>query len=346
MNTRAKLLYQLFFENPAEGGRKCIQNPSRWPTDEEINAVLPFLVIVGTPVNAVAASAILTGTALGVKASAILTAAGQATAGKTVTIGENVYEFVAALSEPAVPYEVKLGDDASGTLDNLIAAINGDEGAGTVYGEGTEAHPDVTAAAGAGDTMDVTAIVAGTDGNAIAKAEDDDNLDWDGSGAYLTGGVDGIKEGDTVTIGTTIYTFVEALSDPAEAYEVLIGASVSDTLDNLIAAITYDDGEGTNEGVKYGEGTEAHPDVTAAAGAGDTMNVTALVKGVAGNSIAKAETSDGLDWDGTGAVLTGGVNGTVGTAGEFRMDASYIYSLLADNTISDANWERTARASY
>lgn len=88
-------------------------------------------------------------------------------AGNTVTIAGIRYTFVAALTVPAVPYEVLVGLTDSDSLDNLIAAINAAAGAGTTYGTGTAVHPSVTAVAGAGDTMDVSAKTAGPNGNSI-----------------------------------------------------------------------------------------------------------------------------------------------------------------------------------
>lgn len=106
------------------------------------------------------------------KATAILTLTGNATNNQTVTIGSVVYTFKTTLSVgPAVPYEVKIGAAATNTIDNLIAAITAGAGAGTNYGTGTVAHPLVTAAAGAGDTMDLTAKAEGPAGNGIVLAE-------------------------------------------------------------------------------------------------------------------------------------------------------------------------------
>ena len=98
-----------------------------------------------------------------------------------------------------------------------------------------------------------------------------------------------VATGETVTIGSQTYTFRTALTASTTANEVLIGATASDSLDNLIAAVTA----GTGGGVKYGSATTANALATAAAGAGDTMTVTALVKGASGNSIATTETLAG-----------------------------------------------------
>lgn len=102
------------------------------------------------------------------QATATLTLTGNATENQTVTIGDKVYRFKAT---PAAINDVDIGGTASVTIDNLIAAINGAAGAGTLYFTGTVAHPLVTAAAGAGDTMDLTAKALGPAGNGIVLAE-------------------------------------------------------------------------------------------------------------------------------------------------------------------------------
>jgi hypothetical protein len=107
-----------------------------------------------------------------------------------------------------------------------------------------------------------------------------------------------VANNDTVTIGTVVYTFQTVLIDAPN--NVLIGATASDSLDNLIAAINAAAGAGT----LYGTGTVANPFVSAVAGAGDTMVVTADVAGVAGNSIVVTETSANLSWN--TPTLTGG----------------------------------------
>lgn len=103
-----------------------------------------------------------------VAATGVLTLTGNAVNGETVTIGGVVYTFVTAL---ASAFDVLIGAAATNSIDNLIAAINGAAGEGSTYGTGTTAHPTVGAAAGVGDTMDVTADTAGTAGNSIATTE-------------------------------------------------------------------------------------------------------------------------------------------------------------------------------
>lgn len=125
--------------------------------------------------------------AAAVAATGTLTLTGNASDTETVTIGTKTYTFQTVLTN--VDGNVLIGASASDTLDNLIAAINLGAGAGTLYAAATTANGFVTAAAGAGDTMDVTAIKAGTYGNTYATTETLTNGSW--GAATLTGGSGG-----------------------------------------------------------------------------------------------------------------------------------------------------------
>jgi hypothetical protein len=109
----------------------------------------------------------------------------------TVTIGSTVYTFKDTLTPTA--FEVLVGADGNAALDNLIAAINGGAGSGTLYAAGTTAHPTVTASARATATTTVTANFGGQYGNLIATAattSPDSHMDWEGAGVFLAGGLD------------------------------------------------------------------------------------------------------------------------------------------------------------
>ncbi len=101
---------------------------------------------------------------------------------------------------------------------------------------------------------------------------------------------------EIVTIDTKVYTFQTVLTNVDG--NVLIGATASDSLDNLIAAITLGAGAGTT----YAAATTLHPTVTAAAGPGDTMDATAKLPG--GNSIVTTTNLANGSWG--GATLSGG----------------------------------------
>lgn len=133
-----------------------------------------------------------------VQADGTYTLAGNVSNNDTVTIGTTVYTYKTVLTGAA--YEVLIGGSASVTLDNLIAAINAAAGEGTLYGTGTDAHTLVTAAAGTGDTMDVTAILDGPGGNSIATTEAGANSSW--GTATLTGGDASVTVAENLTTET------------------------------------------------------------------------------------------------------------------------------------------------
>lgn len=103
-------------------------------------------------------------------------------------------------------------------------------------------------------------------------------------------GTDVFSDGETITVDETVYTMKTTLT--GEAYEVLIGASLAVSLDNLKSAINASAGEGTT----YGTGTVAHPTVTATTNTDTTQVVEAIEIGTAGNSIATTETADNASW--------------------------------------------------
>ncbi len=232
-------------------------------------------------------------------ATNILTLTGNAADTETVTIGATVYTFLTVLVD--APYNVLIGADAEESIDNLVAAIMAAAGEGTLYGTGTVAHPDVEAAAGAADTMDVTALVRGSAGNAIATT---DTMGAEGTWTEvtLTGGTS-----ESVTIGAITYNFVNAAT--TTAYDVEIGVSASATLDNLIACINAAAGSGT----VYGSASVVHPQVRAFAGALDTMVVQTksdTILTAVGTLIATTDecVDAGNVWG--AATLADGTNGT------------------------------------
>lgn len=113
---------------------------------------------------------------------------------------------------------------------------------------------------------------------------------------------------ETLTVGTVgsgspvpgVYTFKTALT--GAALEVLIGATIANTLANVVAAINNGPGAGT----VYGAGTAINNDVLAASLPGDQFQVTAVLPGTGGNSLAVSTTAADGFWD--GATLHGGLD--------------------------------------
>ena len=117
------------------------------------------------------------------------------------------------------------------------------------------------------------------------------------TGTITASGV--FTDGDTVTVDTTVYTIVDALT--GNSYEVLNGTAAV-ALDNLKSAINATAGGGTT----YGINTRPHPTVTATTNTDTTQVVEAIAVGTGANTIATTETGANSAW---GAVtLEGGVD--------------------------------------
>ena len=136
----------------------------------QMEAIPGCFSVVGTPVNAVAAS----GT---------LTIATQPSLTDTITIGEKTYTFVAEVQADA-DGEIGIGADLAAAKVNIVAAINGTDGFNT-------AHPVVTAAAFSGDDCVITAATKGALANATATTTALDDATDDFAAATLEGGIDG-----------------------------------------------------------------------------------------------------------------------------------------------------------
>lgn len=118
--------------------------------------------------------------------------------------------------------------------------------------------------------------------------------------------------GNTITIGTETYTFVATTPG---ADEIEIGASVADTVDNIIAEL--------NSGSAV---------VTAAQGPGNSVALTAQTAGVAGNNIAT--TSVGANLVFGAATLQGGAAPTTDP----------VWNALEPNSFTDFGAEVTTAA--
>lgn len=287
------------------------------------------------------------------KAAGILTSDNtNPAAGDTVTIGSKIYTFVTAFSSH-VANEIMIGSDADTTLANLVAAINGASGKGEKYSVPTEAQTLVTASAVSEHAITITYNTVGVAGNAFVKAESSAHLDWDGTGGFLTGGLDSIANevligddadeslanlkaaingaagsGTTYSSATVASTEVEA---GAIASHVLAISALDAGIDgNALASTTDEATLGFTSTVLAGgvDETPINTQVSSSDVAAHAITVTALVAGAAGNLIAKAEDDAHLDWDGTGDTLTGG-GSTIGTSEPIGKGGGVLRSITA-----------------
>jgi hypothetical protein len=113
-------------------------------------------------------------------------AAGNAANSDTLVIMGRTYTFRTTLSGGGLPNEILIGGNATQTAQNVVAAINGATGEGTLYGAGTTQN-ELVSATNSGGVVTLTARQVGTVGNAITLVATGANLSV--SGATLTGGV-------------------------------------------------------------------------------------------------------------------------------------------------------------
>lgn len=261
----------------------------------------------------------------GTHAVTVFTSSGVVVAGQTITIGSTVYTAVADL--PAAAYQVYMGANAQAFLVNLKYALNATSGqAGTAYGYGTAAHPSVVGVTSDATTITIRGRVPGTSLNTVATTETFTNGSFPDT--TLGGGTGASDPGvttaaATVTIDTTVYTFVDALSETYGAtaipYQVLAGADVAASLDNLKLAINATGTAGTN----YSTGTAAHASVVATTNTDTAQTIRGRVPGTSLNTLATTETLANTTWadttlgGGTGAsdpgVTTAGATFTIGS---------------------------------
>lgn len=134
---------------------------------------------------------------------------------------------------------------------------------------------------------------------------------------------DVITNGETVTIGTKVYTFQDTLTNVDG--NVHIGADVEETLDNLRNAINLGPGAGTD----YAAAMTLHPTVSGTSSDATTLVVTAKTPGTAGNSIATTETLADGSWG--AVVLEGGTAGTINTTTAYPCGIRVIGEKLTPN---------------
>ena len=128
-----------------------------------------------------------------------------------------------------------------------------------------------------------------------------------GTFATTTGTTTGVfSDGDTITIDKTTYTMRTALTNSGNTpYEVFIGAAVTNSLDNIRAAIDGLAGAGT----LYGVGTLPHPTVKVTTKTASAITVVALQSGTAANTIATTKgVAANFSW--AGVTMNSGTPGT------------------------------------
>ena len=121
-----------------------------------------------------------------------------AAADDTITVGTTEYTAIAnGVTLTAGTFRIGSGG-TSGTITNLIAAVNGTDGVNTA-----DATIVLTAGSGAGE-VDATAVVGGVAGNDLAIAEASSVFSWASGHTNLTGGLDATQDQSGAAIGVAV----------------------------------------------------------------------------------------------------------------------------------------------
>lgn len=137
-----------------------------------------------------------------------------------------------------------------------------------------------------------------------------------------------IQDGDTATIGETVYRF-KAVTE--QAFDVALGANDAAALDNLKLAIN---GTGAGDGSDYHAGTTPHPSVVATTNTDTTQKFVARIPGTAANALATTSSGATLTWADT--TLGGGTgDSNAGVTPETVTVGSKTYSFV--DVLSETN---------
>lgn len=126
---------------------------------------------------------------------------------------------------------------------------------------------------------------------------------------------------ETVVIGGKTYRFKNTT---AQANDVKIGAALTNTLDNLKAAVNA---SGTGDGTDYHTGTTANANVDASTKTATTLLFTAEAVGTAGNAVTSTETSTVLSF--SAATLSGGLAETATITSTYQGESDTVSVTVA-----------------
>jgi hypothetical protein len=231
-----------------------------------------------------------------------------------LTIGTNQYVFYKTITN-SVANQVKIASTFDGSMSNLIAAVNGAAGLGTIYTTATKSNRLAMAAALTNHAFKVTARLAGSSGNSIATiftpATASHNLTWSNQ-MTLVGGADVVLAITNVTSfpydnfinnglvsdqGSTIYAnnFVNG-GTFSNGINSFILKSVTTTLTNSLILAGGD--------ISITANNVLATNLIMQAGRSLTLQVTNLLTDGAANLVAGGVTNGNIWWVG-GASLSG-----------------------------------------
>jgi len=158
----------------------------------------------------------------------------------------------------------------------------------------------------------------------------------------LTSNNTNVNADDTVTVGTKVYAFKNALStNPAVEGEVLKAGSADASLTNLMNAINHTGTPGTDYTC-----AAQHPLVSSGTVIAHALTFTARTKGAAGNLIALARSVSATTLTVGNALFQNGIDGTPGTPTQIEIYNGQPYICIAPATITTTGaWKKLTIAS-
>jgi len=124
--------------------------------------------------------------------------------GNTVTLGADTYVFSNSISAQSPADVVKIGANFDGSMNNLIAAVDGAAGSGTAYSSATYSNTVAFAGPLANHAFTATAFIPGTAGNYIPTTINTTNLIWT-NGPTLAGGAAAVPGATNTSSGAAPY---------------------------------------------------------------------------------------------------------------------------------------------
>ena len=295
---------------------------------DKIEEIIDSIGETGTPVNAIAANE-------------TFVISGVAIDGETLTInnpavsGVDIYEFLADDAQtktiaPNIAIDITSKTvKATGTLTVDIKPTSGD----TLTIEATTYIFVPVGTANSAGEISIGADLAGAQAAIVAAINGTDGIN-EAHPAVRAGAFAANASVITALIGGTAGNAIVTTETFTAATNVFaagtLGSGTNCTAANtalaIIAAIVANDTQG----------------VTASAGTGTNVLLTADVAGTVGNAIAISDTMANAALASDATELSGGIDGTVTSGMKFMADTTYMYICLAGNTTADANWRRVA----
>lgn len=270
------------------------------------------------------------------KAGVVLNVTNVVKDGETVSIGGEVYEFLAdiALSKANINnIGVDINANTVKATGALTLAVQPDSGETVTIGTKVYTFVPVGTATADGE-VSVGADVAGARLALVAAINGTDNINTHhplvSAAAFV---------GDTCVI--------TALIGGTDGNSIATTETFQEVT-NIFAAITLGSGancSAANAMTALVAAIENNSELVSAAVVNGTVVLTALLSGEDGNAISLAKTLANGSFAAAATHLIGGTDGTIGVAGSLMVDDNYLYVCIEDNSITGSNWRRISLGS-